>query len=419
MNDVLGLTVEECEILIKRRLKNEDDGLLDYQVTPLAEGRYGIIGEHWILKINTKNGQKIRFFVKSPPQMESMVFYVKHIDIASKEEDFYQKVVPAMKQAGLDLIEEVAVQCHMVKKSQFLIFEDLSILGYKVYSSLESLSYEAVKVGLVTLAKFHACSLVFEENMSVKYGEKYRIIDHFHNEVKETFYCDELPSRQFVESIIKSITLQIELFPELFEDMDKESFKNFVTDTWKNVKEFVKPSKKFRNVICHGDTWSTNMMYKEENCKPAKCILIDFQLHRYTPPAQDVMLFLYLATDRKFRSKYKTECLDLYYEHLSSTLSSYKLDVAKIIPKNDFQSGCEYYELFGMAQCFSYFHLMKVTPTILKNFFDNPDASTDFLFNNRNEFIAKYCEQDPSYKEVQRESLLNFKDAFLKLKTSN
>ncbi|KAI4465935.1 hypothetical protein MML48_3g00009081 [Holotrichia oblita] len=387
----------------------------DYHISPLGDGINGIFGEHWILNIKTKTDENVRFFVKSIPRMESMLFYIQYIDISSKEEGFYQKIIPAMKKLRLCMMSEVTPYCFMIKNGEFFIFEDLSVSGYKIYSWMESLPYEAVKIGLYTLAKLHAPSFIFEEMMSKQYGREYKIIEDFRTELKESFYCAELPSELLVESIIKGIETQIELFPDVYEDLDKDDFKKFVTDSWKNVKEFVKPSQVYRNVICHGDLWPGNIMFKDENLNPVKCILIDFQMYRYTPPALDVMLFLYLSTDREFRFKYREKCLDVYYENLCAILEENSIITSNILTKDDFLNSCNYYELFGITQCLSYNHMKVNSNIILKQFFDDTDVCKHFMYGDRSQSLIDFCKNDSNYRLKQKEPLLNFKDAFLKL----
>lgn len=415
---MLDIGRPECEKLISRRFKTNTYKILSYQLTPLDGGRSGIMGEHWILKIQIENNPDVTFFIKSRPQMESQIFYIKHVDISYKEENFYKKIVPAMKNLNINLINEITPTCWMIRTSEFLIFEDLSALNFKIYPSINPLSYNAIKLGLSTLAKLHACSFAFEETMSSIMKQKYRIIDYFEKELQETFYSSEIPSEKLVQSIIKSIPTQIGLFPELYTQnkyLNEEKLEDYILSFWKNIKNYVKPSKQYRNIICHADIWSANIMYQEVNNIAIRCILIDFQMHRYCPPAQDVLVFIYLTTDREFRNKFMRECLDFYYESLTKTLNEFNIEIGNVLTKSDFEKSCWYYELFAIGQCMGYSHLTKVKSTVLEELFANTERSKYFMYVDRSDFLTEFCAKDAFYKEKQKESLLNFMDKYLKL----
>ena len=54
-----------------------------------------------------------------------------------------------------------------------------------------------------------------------------------------------------------------------------------------------------------------------ENCTPTDLILIDFQLINYSNPCYDLVYFLYINTDLKFRDNHLNDILKLYYNEFS------------------------------------------------------------------------------------------------------
>merc|ERR1711970_474179 len=79
------------------------------------------------------------------------------------------------------------------------------------------------------------------------------------------------------------------------------------------------------DTCCHGDFWSNNIMFKyDQDEKVTDTILVDFQLINYGHPAYDVLYMLYISTDLEFRNAHMTECLDTYWDTLSTYPDQFK-----------------------------------------------------------------------------------------------
>ena len=81
--------------------------------------------------------------------------------------------------------------------------------------------------------------------------------------------------------------------------------------------------------------------------EPEGCILVDFQLSRYTPPAYDLNMLLSLTSMYEFRAKHMSSLLDQYYEVFAGHLSANGIDPANIYTKQSFLESCQYYRLAG------------------------------------------------------------------------
>ncbi|GLV34704.1 uncharacterized protein CBL_09185 [Carabus blaptoides fortunei] len=73
------------------------------------------------------------------------------------------------------------------------------------------------------------------------------------------------------------------------------------------------PEAELRKTCGHGDLWFNNVFYGYENFKAVECCLVDFQIMRYFHPTFDVLMFLYLNTNREFQNKHLTALLRLIY----------------------------------------------------------------------------------------------------------
>ena len=72
--------------------------------------------------------------------------------------------------------------------------------------------------------------------------------------------------------------------------------------------------------ICHLDPWFNNMLFhygdNGDPHKPAKVLLLDFQLSAYTIPANDLTYFLLCSTTPAFRKEHLDSVLQHYHETL-------------------------------------------------------------------------------------------------------
>lgn len=82
------------------------------------------------------------------------------------------------------------------------------------------------------------------------------------------------------DAAVKGIVSLIDLIPELDEEQRK-TFSKKVNDLCADHTNKLLPSMKHKNVLCHGDLWANNILFKyDSDEKPVECCLIDFQLAR-------------------------------------------------------------------------------------------------------------------------------------------
>lgn len=132
----------------------------------------------------------------------------------------------------------------------------------------------------------------------------------------------------------------------------RENFQRNFDRVKTRVFELLRTSTKYRNVFSHVDLWTSNVMFKynDENGQkiPTQAILLDFQLSRYLPPAVDVLISIYLNTNRKFRDQYFNHLKSLYWTHLRCELKHRKISIDAVLTWDDFIDSCQQYELLGI-----------------------------------------------------------------------
>lgn len=84
-------------------------------------------------------------------------------------------------------------------------------------------------------------------------------------------------------------------------------------------------------VMCHGDLWVNNLMFKYDACNVVSAVkLMDLQTVRFTSPSIDILHFLYTSTERHVREQSLDELLDVYVEALAAELQSHMATSEKL-----------------------------------------------------------------------------------------
>lgn len=135
------------------------------------------------------------------------------------------------------------------------------------------------------------------------------------------------------------------------------------------------------------------------------CIIIDFQLGRYAPPAHDIMMFFYLVQNKDFRQRKERELLDYYYEHLSKELSRNDMVPAAVFPKDVFLESCEFYRELGEVSSVLYFQLIIVTPDAVSKFMASPESYEKVMLVDRSEVIIECFKKDEQFRSRMSEAM--------------
>lgn len=108
------------------------------------------------------------------------------------------------------------------------------------------------------------------------------------------------------------------------------------------MEEYTKPSETLHNVFCHRDSWDRNIFWElNEQNEPIACRIVDFQLTRYSPPAIDVLYFLYNTFESpEQRSKLLKDQLKVYCQYLRKQLKLLELP-DDLITQEEFDEDCQ------------------------------------------------------------------------------
>ncbi|XP_045779387.1 uncharacterized protein LOC123876969 [Maniola jurtina] len=250
----------------------------------------------------------------------------KSDELFCNEVAFYNKIWPALStfQSKWEKVThpfKSIPKCYLAQ-NDLVVLKDLKEMGFVMTDRRQGLSMEQCYFVLKHISHFHALSL------AMKYYDPEGFYDllNVHDGISEVFFLTEnieYYKSYYTEAIRNAISMVEE---ELQESPDKdkylEPFKRFCCEDtfFQTMVDRVTPREPLA-VICHGDCWTNNLLFKYVNGDIAEMYIVDFQLARYASPASDLAFFIYLCLDKEQRLEHLDDLLSYYTDELYARLS--------------------------------------------------------------------------------------------------
>lgn len=240
-----------------------------------------------------------------------------------KERKMYNEILPSFEKLYRDVGMNVEFGPKLYYSTDhptdIIILEYLE--DYKMLPKSEGLDIDHVKKGLEWLGKYHAASMVYYE-LNGPYGDEF----------KEGIFAENMESvyQPYYDSYFDHYICALkklkhgDYFIEKVEKWRGQLFKLIV----KSIK-FDENSP--LNVLCHGDMWSNNLMYKySEDGSINNLKAVDYQLMFYGSPAKDLFNFMITSWRADIKIKEFTNLITFYHKILAENLKV--LNYQKPIP---------------------------------------------------------------------------------------
>ncbi|XP_046991338.1 uncharacterized protein LOC124596290 [Schistocerca americana] len=409
MSSTSSLSREECRQIVKRHLQRDDFELAWFAVAPLSTDMKGFMGDHLKLRVSVSLGDReregaktteLQFFVKSVPLDD---IYRRNLAMSTtgyqKEILFYGDLLRDVQKHLRSSENEAAVYLGTVPKCYYmrpdlLVLEDLALAGYHMLDPKKPLDVRQCECVLKALARFHATSIVFEEREGRRLSDKYPLL------AEESLFCRKPDSQLYIaHSISRRDTHDLlDLVPRFAPGTPHNRTLHSLLDTaMESVYELLKPSDKYRNVLCHRDLWLNNMLFAENAKGELSVRLLDFQTLHLEPPAHDVVTFLHLTTMRDMRQAHGRQLLELYHQTLGDVLCQHDLNIDSILPLQVFLQSCE--ETRPVAVVIPVY-VLQVTMLSLQK-----DIDLEHYVTVRNDFVKDAYQHDERFRSRMTEAM--------------
>lgn len=414
------LSAEEVTVIIKNKLQNSNFELMKYSFENL-EQKVGLLGDHCLLRATVKileeRGsedkvvtQEFSFFAKLFPAYRGPAEFVEGLR-AFEKEIFMYDLFDKFKNYNINLVEFCTASCYLSQYNRYLILDNLFLEGFQALDKYKTLDYQTLITVIKGLAKLHASSIIYEEKKTKELSKQYRLNQEYEREFEETFYSKKegFINTKGITASIKCVIELIDLFDHRERLISGQNFKLIANELCYKIYDLVKPSKIYRNVVSHGDLWSTNILLKyNDRTQATDCKFVDFQCGRYVPPTHDLMSVIHLTTSRRLRKRHMYEFTGIYYATLEKMVKLAGYTLKDLIPFADFMKSCEEQKLFAIIQAATYMPLILVKDDTLVEHFTRADETA--LFEDRTSLIASSIAKDDIYKNRLEEAIQDLRD---------
>lgn len=374
---------EDCYVIVFNKIRTHSYELKSFKLNPLSEG-FGFLGDHFILKIAIEHDgldQELSFFAKFIPTTNKICETIA-LGAFKKEEFIYKQLKLVLKEFRISELLDFAPKCYFTRANDVIVLEDLNLLGLTFSDLTVPVTYEWMIMVTKQLGRFHACSFVLEEKLSKKIGNEIFLGDIFTDYFDETNFDKNNPNcwvMCFGANLISEYF--IKELSDICKKLPVEDFQRKTKIEVDRMYENVKRSDKYNNVICHGDMWGANILSN----KAMDCVLVDYQIMRYCPPAEDLLFMIYINSDRKLRLKHINDFIASYYTSLRRNLEMYNVDLDKFYTWDKFLESVNYFKTTGIIKALCYSQIMLCPREAIKEINSNEEMSRKFYSEDRRE----------------------------------
>ncbi|EDW76626.1 uncharacterized protein Dwil_GK14563 [Drosophila willistoni] len=337
-------TYVECEKILNNLLADtqQTGKLVEFKIVPATE-HVGFLGEYFHLYLtyqveNETEEKSTRLFVKSVIfKNADMSYYMEKMGILQKEVHLYEQLINKLKSFSKHIW---CGKCYFTRDDLF-VMQNVEDLGYAPLSlATRFLDEEHLKPLLKALAILHASSVAYERKNKVSIGVELR------EWLKEKSID---PDVEWCTTGLDAVLAVTATHPKIRNDAQAQEYVvNELPRVLDNVYYMVNSSPLHRNVFLHRDAWSANVFYHKTRPFEESCVLVDFQLCRYGPPALDFLMATYLNAEPSNRKKMMGRMITQYYNSLSDELKDLGINAEKEqLSRQEFEQSLKDFALFG------------------------------------------------------------------------
>lgn len=397
----MNITKSECERILSKELENQTFIIRNFHVSKLGEF-LGFLGEYYQLIVNAKVDKKTRrfsYFVKTTPvsnQRERKIqsaqgFHKKEIAIYR---EIFSKITIAKNGTNDCWCPEF-----FLSNDEVLVLEDLSSKGYKTLPFRYKFQKAHIEEALKALARFHSCSIVFDDrNPGKTIGDEFKDILIGNGFVAENPWLQN--GFKTIEMVATTRTKYSKTHKSIFEE-------SLIKKLHEMFERMYRPTVDVLKVLCNSDVWKSNLMFTfaddESFDHPNHCMLLDFQIAKYLPLPIDVLMVIIVNTRRSQCKELIDQSLKFYYENLNAELMKNNIELKSKMTFEMFRASCDYFNLMPII----YNAISLMISHIPTEFYTQMtlDQYEAFTVKNRNDVVNKFMDEDSLYRDCVIEAV--------------
>ena len=277
------------------------------------------------LKFEHQATQAYSLLVKVTPEDTIYQKYFDMVALFHNEIHMYTVVIPFveefLRKRQVDLLGEIFAKCYYAESGaacvggrDIIVLQDMVPRGFTPSAERLVLDYDHCAVALRQLARYHA----------VSYGMKKLETSRFHAMVKNIRPRNwGQSSPEDMNYYLKTTSYRGVKYLESRQDIDQatlDKLKNRLEHARQHLVDLLQPKEPLA-VLCHGDFCRNNILFRYDSGKPCDAVLCDFQDLKYSSPAIDLSLFMYLNTSSELRNQHWDDLFGEYHATLTRTLA--------------------------------------------------------------------------------------------------
>jgi len=348
--ELLEFPCEYFESVINDVIKQENIKDFTFSVTSASGKGENYMGVICRIRVTGKkeNGEntKLSIIMKIPPQSAMLREKFPMEPVYIKEVFVYNTMLPELcaleEKYNVPKSERFQrVKCFKASSEQskeYLVLQDIREEGFRMANRRETLGPKHLKLVLKSMASFHALSFVFKRDNPETFLEFVNSPGGLKNfETLKPFM--EVARQKALGGIAdKAILERVDKFTANMADV---------------VDMYVDPESAGQyNVLCHGDFWNNNLLFKFEGDEPVDVRLLDWQISRYCSPITDIAYLIFTGTDYGTRKKHFKYLMNYYHQCLGQKLGYMDCDVEEAFPKAVFEEHLKKLLTYGLFMSF-------------------------------------------------------------------